>query len=61
MRAEEGVGTSGVSGTVAGEGLARLDDGSLTVGFFLLRKGGLEMESSNNEEGCPKVTLTWAD
>jgi hypothetical protein len=42
----EGVGASGVSGIVAGEGLARLEDGSLTVGFFLLRKKGLEMESS---------------
>jgi hypothetical protein len=45
----------------AGDGLARLDDGSLTVGFFLLRETGLEMESSkNNEKGCPKITLTWA-
>jgi hypothetical protein len=34
----EGVGASGVSGIAAGEGLARLDDGSLIVGFFLLRK-----------------------
>jgi hypothetical protein len=58
---EEGVGASGVSGIAVGEGLARLDDGSLTVGFFLLRKGGLEMKSSNNGGECPKVTLTWAD
>jgi hypothetical protein len=35
---EVGFGASGVSGIAAGEGLARLEDGSLTVGFFLLRK-----------------------
>jgi hypothetical protein len=45
----------------AGEGLARLDDGSLMVGFFLLSKGGLEVKNSNNEGGYRKVTLTWAD
>jgi hypothetical protein len=52
---------SGVCGIAAGEGLARLDDGSLTVGFFLLSKGGLEVKSSNNEGGYRKVTLIWAD
>jgi hypothetical protein len=36
LRAGEGAGTSGVGGTDAGEGLARLDSGSLTAGFFLL-------------------------
>jgi hypothetical protein len=46
-----------VSGIAAGEGLARLDDGSLTVGFFLLSKGGLEMESSNNGEKMFKAYL----
>jgi hypothetical protein len=41
---------SGVYGIAAGEGLARLDDGSLTAGFVLLSKGGLVVKSSNNEE-----------
>jgi hypothetical protein len=31
----------GVGGTDAGEGLARLDSGSLIAGFFLLYKKGL--------------------
>jgi hypothetical protein len=48
IRTEEGAGASGVSGIAAGEGLARLDDGSLMVGFFLLSKRGLAMKSSNN-------------
>jgi hypothetical protein len=52
---------SGVCGIAAGEGLAHLDDGSLIVGFFLLSKGGLEVKSSNNEEGYQKVTLTLVD
>jgi hypothetical protein len=52
---------SGVCGIAAGEGLAHLDDGSLTAGFFLLSKGGLVVKSSNNEEIYRKVTLTLAD
>jgi hypothetical protein len=31
----DGIGTSGVRGKVAGEALARLGSGSLTLGFFL--------------------------
>jgi hypothetical protein len=42
----------------AGKGLARLDDGSLAAGLFLLSKGGLEVKSSNNEERYQKITLT---
>jgi hypothetical protein len=34
----EGIGASGVGGTIAGEALVRLDSGSLTLGFFLLGK-----------------------
>jgi hypothetical protein len=40
----DGAGTSGVGGMGAGEGLARLDSGSLIVGFFLLYKKGLVKE-----------------
>jgi hypothetical protein len=40
----DGAGMSGVGGMGAGEGLARLDSGSLTVGFFLLYKKGLVKE-----------------
>jgi hypothetical protein len=51
-----------VSGIVAGEGLARLEDGSLRVGFFLLREKGIRNgKQQNNEKGCPKITLIWAD
>jgi hypothetical protein len=45
----------------AGEGLARLDDGSLTAGFLLLSKVGLEVKSSNNEERYRNITLNLAD
>jgi hypothetical protein len=41
----------------AGEGLARLDDGSLAVGLFLLNKGGLVAQSINNEEKVSKGYL----
>jgi hypothetical protein len=34
----DGIGASGLGGTVAGEALVRLGSGSLTLGFFLLRK-----------------------
>jgi hypothetical protein len=37
--------------------LARLDDGSLTAGFFLLSKEGLVVKSSNNEEKILKSYL----
>jgi hypothetical protein len=52
-----------VSGIVAGEGLARLEDGSLIVGFFLLREKELEMESSSKtmKKGVQRITLTWAN
>jgi hypothetical protein len=52
---------SGVCGIATGEGFARLDDGSLTAGFFLLSKGGLVVKSSSNEERYQKITLTLAD
>jgi hypothetical protein len=54
LRAGEGIGTSGVCGIAAGEGLARLDDGALTASLFLLNKEGLEMKSSNNENKISK-------
>jgi hypothetical protein len=38
LRAGEGAGMLGVGGMDAEEGLARLDSGSLTTGFFLLHK-----------------------
>jgi hypothetical protein len=50
LRAGEGIGALGVCGTVAGEGLARLDGGSLTAGFFLLSKREISNEINNNEE-----------
>jgi hypothetical protein len=40
---------SGVWGMAAGEGFARLDDGSLTAGFFLLTKGGLVAKDGDNK------------
>jgi hypothetical protein len=46
LRTGEGIGASGVYGMAAGEGLVRLDGGSLTVGFFLLSKRGLAMKST---------------
>jgi hypothetical protein len=46
LRAGEGIGASGVCGTAAGEGLALLDGGSLTAGFFLLSKRRLGMKST---------------
>jgi hypothetical protein len=46
LRAGEGIGASGVCGIAAGEGLARLDGGSLTAGFFLLSKGRLAVKST---------------
>jgi hypothetical protein len=46
LRAGEGIGASGVCGIAAGEGLVRLDGGSLTAGFFLLSKGGLAVKST---------------
>jgi hypothetical protein len=45
----------------AGEGLACLDGGSLTAGFFLLsKKKGISNEINNNEERQQKITLTLA-
>jgi hypothetical protein len=46
LRAGEGIGASGVGGIAAGEGLVRLDGGSLIAGFFLLSKGRLAMKST---------------
>jgi hypothetical protein len=40
------IGASGVCGMAAGEGLARLDGGSLTTGFFLLSKRRLAIKST---------------
>jgi hypothetical protein len=48
---------SGVCRIAAWEGLARLDDGSLIAGLFLLSKGGLVAKSSNNEEKVSKGYL----
>jgi hypothetical protein len=46
---KDGIGALGIGGTVAGEALARLGSGSLTLGFFLLRKKviseGISMEN----------------
>jgi hypothetical protein len=39
----------------AGEGLARLEDGSLTVGFFLLHKGGLEVKTATVKEDIERL------
>jgi hypothetical protein len=41
----------------AGEGFARLDDGSLTAGFFLLSKGGLVEKDGDNKEKIAKDYL----
>jgi hypothetical protein len=46
MSLRAGEGTGGVCGTAAGEGLARLDGGSLMTGFFLLSKRRLAMKST---------------
>jgi hypothetical protein len=46
LRAGEGIGASEVCRIAAGEGFVRLDGGSLTVGFFLLSKGGLAVKST---------------
>jgi hypothetical protein len=46
LRVGEGIGASGVGGIAAGEGLVRLDGGSLTAGFFLLSKGRLAVKST---------------
>jgi hypothetical protein len=46
LQAGEGIGASGVCGIAAGEGLVRLDGGSLIAGFFLLSKGGLAVKST---------------
>jgi hypothetical protein len=50
LQAGEGIGASGVCGMAAGEGLACLDGGSLTAGFFLLSKREISYEINNNEE-----------
>jgi hypothetical protein len=59
LRAGEGIGASGVGGIAAGEGLVRLDGGSLTAGFFLLSKGGLAVKSATMKKeiikGCSYV------
>jgi hypothetical protein len=44
----DGIGALGVGGTMVGEALARLGSGSLTPGFFLLRKQVIS-------EGIPMV------
>jgi hypothetical protein len=57
LRAGEGIGASGVGGIVAGEGLVRLDGGSLIAGFFLLSKGGLAVKSSTMKKEIMKGYL----
>jgi hypothetical protein len=46
LRVGEAIGASGVCGIAAGEGLVRLNGGSLTTGFFLLSKGRLAVKST---------------
>jgi hypothetical protein len=46
-----------VCGIAAGEGLARLDGGTLAAGLFLLSKEGLEMKVATMKIRCRKATL----
>jgi hypothetical protein len=57
LRAGEGIGASGVCEIAAGEGLVRLDGGSLTSGFFLLSKGGLAVKSATMKKEIIEVYL----